>query len=177
MVLVTGKMTDSKKSRPRRRSEGRSRSASRLAVVQALYQMELSGQDSESAIAEFIEHRMGQELEGEQYPEADHKYFAGILRGVIERQDEIDQALARATGKSWSYDRIDTTMRAILRACAFEFLGSNDVPIRVIVDEYMNVAGAFYEDKGEEMTFLGGVLYRVAREFRPDDVPRLDPAT
>ena len=176
MVLVSAKMTSGENQRPQRRSGGRSRSASRLAVVQALYQMELSGQDSESAISEFIEHRMGQEIEGQQYPEADHKYFAGILRGVITRQDEIDQALARATGKSWSYDRIDTIMRAILRASAYEFLGNGTVPIRVIVDEYLKVAGAFYEDSSDEMTFLGGVLYRIAREFRPDDAATLGPS-
>ena len=177
MVLVSDKMTNSEKPRPQRRSGGRSRSASRLAVVQALYQMELSGQDSETAISEFIEHRMGQEIEGQHYPDADHKYFAGIVRGVIARQDEIDQALARATGKSWAYDRIDTIMRAILRASSFEFLGNDNVPIRVIVDEYMKVAGAFYEDKSDEMTFLGGILYRVAREFRPDDAATLGPST
>ena len=170
-------MTNSEKPRPQRRSAGRSRGASRLAVVQALYQMEMAGQDSEDAIAEFIEHRMGQELEGQHYVEADHKYFAGIVRGVIERQDEIDQALARATGKKWSFDRIDTIMRAILRASSYEFLGFATVPIRVIVDEYLKVAAAFYQDRSEEMNFLSGILYHVAREFRPDDAAELGPAT
>lgn len=145
-------------------------------MVQALYQMELSGQASESAIDEFIEHRIGQEIEGEQYVQADHKYFANLIRGVIERQDEIDQALARATGKSWSYDRIDAIMRAIMRASSCEFLSNGSVPVRVIIDEYLTVAGAFYSDRSDEMIFLSGVLYRMAREFRPSDAATLDPA-
>ncbi|MEQ1754350.1 MAG: transcription antitermination factor NusB [Micropepsaceae bacterium] len=167
-------MSDNEKPRQQRRSGGRSRSASRLAVVQALYQMEMSGQDSESAITEFIDHRMGQEIEGDTYAEADHKYFAGIVRGVVERQEEIDRALARATGKNWHYDRIDTIMRAILRASSYEFLANASVPVRVLVNEYLNVASAFYEEKGEELTFISGNLYRIAREFRPEEVAALD---
>jgi transcription antitermination protein NusB len=152
--------------RPKRRSEGRSRSASRLAVVQALYQMELSDQDCETALREFIGHRLGQEIEGEQYAEADEKYFAGLVRGVVERQEEIDRTLAGSLIKGWPFDRIDPTMRATMRAAAFELIARAEVPARVIVHEYMNVAAAFFED-GEEMAFLGGVLNRMARELRP----------
>lgn len=174
--MVSAEMPDNEKEHHQRRRHGRSRSASRLAVVQALYQMEMSGQDSEGAIDEFIEHRMGQELEGGHYAEADHKYFANIVRGVVAQQDEIDQTLARATGKTWPFDRIDTIIRAILRASAYECLANTSVPLRVIVDEYMNVAAAFYEHGSHEMTFLGGNLYHVAREFRPNDASVLDPS-
>ena len=167
-------MSDNEKEHHQRRRHGRSRSASRLAVVQALYQMEMSGQDSESAIEEFIEHRIGQELEGGHYAEADHKYFANIVRGVVAQQTEIDQTLAQATGKSWPFDRIDTLIRAILRASAYECLENKNVPLRVIVDEYMNVAAAFYEHGSHEMRFLGGNLFQVAREFRPDDAGALE---
>ena len=154
--------------RPRRRSEGRSRSASRLAVVQALYQMELSDQDSETALREFIEHRLGREIEGEQYPEADEKYFSEIVRGVVARQEEIDRTLAGYLPKEWPFDRIDPTMRAAMRAAAFELIAFASVPARVIVHEYMNVAGAFFE-KGEEMSFLGGVLHSMVHDVRPDE--------
>lgn len=136
--------------------------------------MEISDQDCESAISEFIDHRIGQEIEGEVYADADHKYFAGIVRGVVERQDEIDGALARATGKSWHYDRIDTIMRAILRASAYEFLANTTVPVRVVVNEYLNVASAFYNENGEELSFISGNLFRIAREFRPEEVATLD---
>lgn len=164
--MGTADMTDNEKERKQRRRTGRSRSASRLAVVQALYQMEMSGQDSESAIAEFIEHRIGQEIEGSEYAEADHKYFANIMRGVVERQTEIDRALAKATGKAWQYDRVDTIMRATLRAGAYELLANETVPLRVILDEYLKVTGAFYPANSDEVSFVSGVLHEIARQFR-----------
>jgi len=159
-------MSGTEPHRSKRRMTGRSRSASRLAVVQALYQMELSGQDSEAALREFIDHRLGHEIEGDQYAEADEKYFAELVRGVVARQDEIDGALASYLVKDWPFDRIDSTMRAIMRAAAFELIAHPQVPARVIVHEYMNVATAFFED-GEETAFLGGLLNRMARELRP----------
>jgi N utilization substance protein B len=154
--------------RSKRRSTGRSRSASRLAVVQALYQMELADQDSETALREFIDHRLGREIDGEQYAEADEKYFAGLVRGVVERQDEIDRTLASYLTKEWPFDRIDPTMRAILRAGALELISRPEVPARVIVHEYLNVASAFF-DEGDETAFLAGVLNRLARERRPGE--------
>jgi N utilization substance protein B len=150
----------------KRRSEDKSRSASRLAVVQALYQMELANQDSESALNEFIDHRLGQEIEGEQYMEADKKYFAGLVRGVVEQQHDIDRAIARSVPKEWPFDRIDPIMRAILRSAAYELMQQPDVPTRIVVNEYMHIATAFFED-GEENVFIGGVLNRLARDQRP----------
>ena len=150
--------------RPKRRAQGNSRSASRMAAVQALYQMELSNQDVDTALREFIEHRLGQEIEGQQYAEADQKYFATLVRGVIERQDEIDGELARTLPKEWPFDRIDATMRAILRSATFEILAQPAVGIRVIVKEYMTVAEAFFVR--EESGFLSGVFSRLARAHR-----------
>jgi N utilization substance protein B len=161
--------------RSKRRSTGRSRSASRLAVVQALYQMELADQDSETALREFIDHRLGREIDGKQYAEADEKYFAELVRGVVEWQDEIDGSLARYLTKEWPYDRIDPTMRAILRAGALELISRPDVPARVVVHEYLNVATAFF-DEGEEIAFLAGVLNRMARERRPGEYGPAAPA-
>jgi N utilization substance protein B len=152
--------------RPKRRSEDKSRGASRLAAVQALYQMELAGQGIDAALNEFIEHRLGREIEGEQYMEADKKYFASLVRGVVEQQDEVDRAIARSVAKEWPFDRIDPTMRAILRSAAFELMSLPSVPTRIIVNEYMHIAGAFF-DEGEESTFLAGVLNRLARDQRP----------
>lgn len=157
----------SKNRRTKRRSEDKSRSASRLAVVQALYQMELANQDSEAALNEFIDHRLGQELDGDQFAEADKKYFAELVRGVVERQQDVDRALAQSL-KEWSYDRIDATMRAIMRAAAFELIARPVVPSRVILHEYLNIATAFF-DEGEEIALLSGVLNRMARERRPDE--------
>jgi len=158
-------MSGAEPHRSKRRTQGKSRSASRLAVVQALYQMELSDQDSETALREFIEHRLGREIEGDQYAEADEKYFSEIVRGVVARQDEIDRTLASYLVKDWPFDRIDSTMRAAMRAAAFEMIALPSVPARVVVHEYMNVAAAFFEE-GEEMSFLGGVLHRMAHDVR-----------
>ncbi len=156
---------DKKPYRPKRRSEDKSRGASRLAAVQALYQMELAGQGIDAALNEFIEHRLGREIEGDQYMEADKKYFADLMRGVVEQQDNIDRAIARSV-KEWSFDRIDPTMRAILRSATFELMSLPDVQTRIIVNEYMHIATAFF-DEGEESTFLAGVLNRLARDLRP----------
>lgn len=156
---------DKKPYRPKRRSEDKSRGASRLAAVQALYQMELAGQGIDAALNEFIEHRLGREIEGEQYMEADKKYFADLMRGVVEQQDSIDRAIARSV-KEWSFDRIDPTMRAILRSATFELMSRPEVQTRIIVNEYMHIATAFF-DEGEESTFLAGVLNRLARDQRP----------
>lgn len=159
-------MSKDKNHRPKRRSENKSRGASRLAAVQALYQMELAGQGIDAALNEFIEHRLGREIEGEQYMEADKKYFASLVRGVVEKQDEVDRMIARSVAKDWPFDRIDTTMRAILRAAAFELTWQTTVNERIIVNEYMHIATAFF-DEGEESTFLAGVLNRLARDQRP----------
>jgi transcription antitermination protein NusB len=169
-------MSGSGPRRPKRRSEGRSRSVSRLAVVQALYQMELADQDSETALREFIDHRLGRDIDGEQYAEADEKYFAELIRGVVEQQSEIDGALANYLVKGWAFDRIDPTMRAIMRAAAFEIIARPAVPGRVIVHEYLNVATAFF-DEGEETAFMSGVINRMARERRPDEHAASDPAS
>jgi N utilization substance protein B len=152
--------------RPKRRSEDKSRGASRLAAVQALYQMELAGQGVDAALNEFIDHRLGQEIEGDQYMEADKKYFASLVRGVVEQQSDVDRAIARSVAKDWPFDRIDPTMRAILRSAAYELMSQPGVPTRIIVNEYMHIATAFFAE-GEENAFLAGVLNRLARDQRP----------
>ena len=116
---------------------------------------------------------MGKELEGEHYAEADHKYFSEILRGVVARQVEIDSALARATGKAWAFDRIDTTMRAILRASSYELIANSAVPVRVIVHEYLIVESAFFDEKSVDIGFLSGILFQIARQQRPDELGTL----
>ena len=98
--------------------------------------------------------------------EADKKYFAVLVRGVVEQQDEVDRAIARSVAKDWAFDRIDPIMRAILRSAAFELMSLTSVPPRIIVNEYMNIATAFFDD-GEENTFLAGVLNKLARDQRP----------
>jgi transcription antitermination protein NusB len=158
------------KARRKPRPSKKARSASRLGAVQALYQMEVSDQGSEAALREFLDHRLGAVIEGDRYAEADTKFFTALVRGVVERQDEIDRILATSLVKGWELERLDTTLRAALRTATYELIARDDVPPKVIIDEYVEIARAFF-DEGEELSFLNGVLHRIAMTHRPGDMP------
>ena len=146
------------------------RSRARLAAAQALYQMEMAGEDAGDVVSEFRSHRLGFEKdsgEAEMLGEADEALFADIVEGVVARQVEIDKALAASLNPGWTLDRIDSTLRALLRAAAFEILARADVPARVILDEYVRVADAFFGDT--EVGFANGVLNGLARRTRPTE--------
>ncbi len=147
-----------------------SRSRARLAAAQALYQMELSGDDVEEVVDEFRSHRLGFEADsalGDTLAEADEKLFADIVSGVVKRQTEIDKALAGCLTQGWSLERVDATLRALLRAGAYELIARPDVPAKVALDEYVRVAGAFFS--GDEVPFANGVLNALARRVRPTE--------
>jgi N utilization substance protein B len=144
------------------------RSRARFAAAQALYQMELSGDPAEKVIEEFLSHRLGFERDadqGEALADADETLFAEIVDGVVARQVEIDKALAGALSENWTLDRIDSTLRALLRAGVFEMVGRPETPAKVVLDEYVRVADAFFG--GTEVGFANGVLNTLARRLRP----------
>jgi N utilization substance protein B len=159
-------------------SARQARSAARLAAVQALYQMELTGVDSEEAVREFIEYRFGTEPETGTAGEIDGEFFAALVRGVPLRQEEIDSAIAGVLSAEWRLSRIDSILRAILRAAAFELIARGDVPAKAVIDEYVEVGHAFFS--GEEPAFVNAALDRLARAIRaaefgqgpPDDALR-----
>ena len=140
-----------------------SKSAARLAAVQALYQMELTGTDAESVIGEFCQHRF-REKAAKPLGEPDEEFFAALVHGVPKRQVEIDRALANGLSEDWKIQRIDSILRAILRTAIYELIDCPDVPAKAVIDEYLNVAHAFFE--GEEPSFVNALLDRVAREKR-----------
>ena len=144
------------------------RSAARLAAVQALYQMETTGQGVEAVIAEFTDHRLGRDMEGEKLHAADAKFFSDILRGAVESQSRLDPYLQRQLASGWTLKRIDSTARAILRAGLYELIRRPDVPFRVIINEYMDVANAFFD--ADEPKFINGVLDNAARAARSDEL-------
>jgi N utilization substance protein B len=146
----------------------RARSAARLAATQALYQMETAGAGVEAVIGEFCAHRLGADREGAAAEPADEEHFADVLRGVAEHQRRIDPCIERCLAKNWTLHRIDATARAILRAGVYELMRRPDIPYRVVIDEYVGVAGAFFD--GEEPGFINAVLDAAAREARPDEV-------
>ena len=140
------------------------RSVARLAAVQALYQMEVSGAGAETVVREFSDHRFGADLEGQSLADADEAFFAEIVRGVVEAQVDIDKAIARRLAANWRLDRIDATARAILRCGAFELIRRADVPTEVAIDEYVEIAKSFFE--GPEPGFVNGCLDALARDER-----------
>jgi N utilization substance protein B len=138
------------------------RGAARLAAVQALYQMDVGRQTLEDTLSQFSAHMLGREVEGEQYLPADADFFRQIVSGVIKSQLDIDPTIDKALSHDWPVGRIDATLRAILRAAAFELLRRRDIPPGVVIAEYVDIAKAFYEDDAPGM--VHAVLDTVARQ-------------
>jgi len=136
------------------------RRSARLAAVQALYQMELTGSDAETVAQEFCEHRF---RDGEEC--ADEDLFRRIVAGVPHHQIDVDRAVASSLTRDWKLQRIDSILRAILRAATFELIGREDVPARVVIDEYIEIARRFCDT--DECGFVNAVLDRLAHAHRP----------
>ncbi|WP_397422779.1 transcription antitermination factor NusB [Phenylobacterium sp.] len=146
-------------------SARQSRSVARLAAVQALYQMEVSSIGVEHVIREFTEHRFDRDADGIDLAAADEGFFAALVRGVVAEQTRVDAAIVKRLAEGWRLERLDATVRAILRAGAFELANRPDVPTEVAIDEYVDVAKSFFE--GSEPGFVNGALDGVARDVRP----------
>ncbi len=162
-------MSEDRKPPPPKVGMGERRSAARLAAVQALYQMDLTGKTLEAIIREFERHWMGKEIEEDQYKPADSALFRVIIQGVLDRQRRIDPTVDDLLAKGWPLKRIENVMRAILRAGAWELLYSPDVPVKVVISEYVDIARAFFER--EETAMVNAVLDRLAREARAGELP------
>ncbi|KQO72857.1 transcription antiterminator NusB [Methylobacterium sp. Leaf87] len=140
------------------------RSGARLSVVQALYEMEISGKGVIEAVAEFETFWIGQTVDGVEHPPAEIAFFRDLLRGVVEEQRAIDPMLDNALSQGWPLKRIEMVLRAILRAGAYELMHRRDVPARAAISEYVDVAHSFYG--GDEPGMVNAVLDKVAREVR-----------
>jgi len=145
--------------------QGGPRSAARLAAVQALYQLERSDEPNvKLVIEEYIKHRLGAEIEGEQYVDADAVLFADVTEGGWERKEEWDALVSPFLTAEWSLDRLECIIRAIFRAGAYELSARPDVPTAVIINEYLDIAHAFYDRA--ETSFVNGVLDKLAKAVR-----------
>ncbi len=142
------------------------RGAARLAAVQALYQMDIAGSGVLDIVAEYESHRLGQEMDGEQYLKADASWFRSIVSGVVRDQVKLDPLIRSALLDDWPLSRLDSTVRAILRSGAFELLERKDVPVAVIVNEYVEIAQAFFDE--DEPKLVNAVLDRIAKQVRSD---------
>jgi len=149
------------------------RRAARLAAVQAIYQMELTGADAESVAEEFIAHRFGHEAEISPAGEPDEEFFSAIVHGVPHHQVEIDRAIAGSLAENWKMQRIDSILRAILRAGTFELIARRDVPAKVVIDQYVELAHAFFS--GDEPAFVNAVLDKLARKKRAQEFGEAPP--
>ena len=140
------------------------RGAARLAAVQALYQMDLAATPLNEALAQFETHWIGREVEGDEYLPAEAAHFRDIVRGVVDDQRRLDPMIDEALSKGWPLKRIETVIRAILRAGVYELDRKRDVPARVVVTEYVDVAHAFVDR--EETGMVNAVLDQLARHLR-----------
>ncbi len=140
------------------------RSTARLAAVQALYQQHMERTALAKLLDEFHQHRLGREIEGDEYADAEVSFFDDVVRGVDARRDEIDALLTAKLAQGWTLVRLDKTMLQVLRAGAYELLARADVPKAAVIDEYVDVAKAFFDDR--EAKFVNGVLDAVGKEVR-----------
>ncbi len=145
-------------------AKSQSRSAARLAAVQALYQMDMEKTPLARLLDEFHQHRLGKEIEDEQYADAEVAFFDDVVKGVDARRDEIDLLISEKLAQGWSLARLDKTMVQILRCGAYELLARPDVPKAAAITEYVDVAHAFFEPR--EAKFVNGLLDAIAREVR-----------
>ena len=141
-----------------------SRSAARLAAVQALYQHEMEGTPRAKLLDEFHHHRLGREIEDEQYAEADVDFFDDVVGGTLARREEIDGLLAAKLTENWRLERLDKTLLQILRAGVYELLARTDIAVGTAIGEYVDVAHAFFDER--DARIVNGVLDAVAKAVR-----------
>ena len=145
-------------------ARSKSRSAARLAAVQALYQWQMEATPLARLLDEFHQHRLGRKIEDAQYADAEVAFFDDVVGGVIARRDEIDALLTERLAQGWSLERLDKTMLQILPAGSYDLLARADIPTGTAISEYVDVAHAFFDER--EAKFVNGLLDAVAKAVR-----------
>ncbi len=145
------------------RAAGR-RGAARLAAVQALYEMDIAGAKADPVLVEFMQSRWKSAAEDGDAPPPDVSFLGDLVRGVEGRRGEVDAMIVDALSENWPMDRLEAVLKAILRAGAYELLALDDVPARVVINEYVDLAHAFFV--GKEAGLVNGVLDHLARSLR-----------
>ena len=145
-------------------ARSKARAAARLAATQALYQHEMEGTPVAKLLHEFHQHRLGATIEDAEYAEAEVDFFDDIVKGAAARLAEIDTAIAGKLASGWSLERLDRSMRAILRAGTYELMARADVPTATVITEYVDVAHAFFDKR--EAGFVNGLLDAIAKDVR-----------
>ena len=143
------------------------RATARLNATQALYQMEVAAKGINEILAEFETHWIGREVEGVEYEQADLEFFRRVISGVLSEQVELDRAANKLLTEGWPLRRVEAVMRAIFRAAGYELKKRKDIPARVVITEYVDVAAAFLAK--EEVGMVNAVLDRLARDYRASE--------
>lgn len=154
------------------RPAARKRTAARLAAVQAFYQMEMVGLPADTVVGEFLAHRLTADAPHEEpdFGEADRSLFAELARGAAAHRDAVDRAIVAALSPDWPLARLEAVLRAILRVGTYELAYRRDVPPEIAINEYVDIAHAFYA--GKEPGMVNGVLDKIARDLRPEEMGR-----
>ncbi len=152
-----------------RAGRGKEKSTARLAAVQALYQVEMTSAAADAVLAEFVAHRLEEEVDGVRLTAADRGLLEALVLGAVAQRVELDDMLAAVLDESWTVERLETLLRIVLRAGAWELSRCPETPGRVVIAEYDDLAGAYFG--GKEPGLVNGVLDRLARELRPEDFP------
>lgn len=157
---------------PSERPAGRKRTAARLAAVQALYQMEIVGTAADAVVDEFLSHRLAADVPRDEpdFGEADRVLFADLARGAARERDAVDRAITAALTPEWPLARLEAVLRAILRVGAYEIAHRRDVPPEIAINEYVDIAHAFFG--GKEPGMVNGVLDKIAHDVRPEEMGR-----
>ncbi len=137
-------------------------------AVQAVYQLAINQGIASEVVTEFQAHRLGHDLDGEPVISADHDFFQDLVLGTIDRQNALDGSIERALSLDYTLERLDMLLRALLRVAAYEMMARVDVPARVVIDEYVSLAHAFFH--GGEPALVNGALDRLARDIRGDEL-------
>ena len=161
---------DPRKEQAKEPAKANRRGAARLAAAQALYQMDIAGTGLNDIFAEFESHWLGGEVEGQKYLPAEAAFFRDVVSGVVRDQKKLDPLIDEALSKGWPLKRIEAILRAVLRAGAYELEHRKDIPARVVVSEYVDVANAFVDR--EETGMVNAVLDQIGRQFRGDEFGR-----
>jgi transcription antitermination protein NusB len=163
-VTETPKSKPASGGRPKRPS---GQSAARLLAVQALYQQALSDQDAKAVVGEFLQHRIGEDIEGLKHASVNRELLAELVEGVSKQAETLDDMVAAVLDEDWTVERLEIVLRALLRAATFELAERLEVPARVVISEYVDLANAFYD--GRETAFVNGLLDRLAHVLRAEE--------
>ena len=158
-----------KKTPPRGRRKGTmKRSLARLAAVQGLYQLEMSGGNAGGVVEEFLRHRLNDEVDGVDMSEADPDLLTVLIKGTTAESERLDDMLAAVLSDDWPIERLETLLKVLLRTAVYELSERLDTPVKVVITEYMDLAHSFFSEK--EPALVNGVLDRVARSLRPEEL-------